>query len=62
MYKKTMKAALLAAVAGTLFAGFGGCLGNNFTRQLLVEIVADQVAGFVPDLGGVLGGGDDAAP
>ncbi len=59
MRKKTLKLAALAAVAGTLLQ-FGGCLGGNFLQQLAVEVVADQVAGFVPDftdLGGLLGGG-----
>ncbi len=59
MRKKSLKLAALAAVAGTLLQ-FGGCLGGNFLQQVLTHVVADQVAGFVPDLGGLgglLGGG-----
>lgn len=59
MRKKTLKLAALAAVAGTLLQ-FGGCLGGNFLQQVAVEVVADQVAGYIPDftdLTGLLGGG-----
>ena len=56
MGKKTMKGAVLVALLGTLLQ-FGGCLGGNLGQLVLANIVADQVAGFVPDLTGLLGGG-----
>lgn len=56
MRKKTMKVAVLAAMAGTLLQ-FGGCLGV-LLQQAAIEVVAGQIAGLVPDLGlaGLLGG------
>ena len=54
MRKNTMKAAVLAAVAGTVLQV--GCLGP-ILQQALLEVVAEQVANLVPfDLGGLLGG------
>jgi hypothetical protein len=56
MRKKTMKVAVLAAMAGTLLQ-FGGCLGV-LLREAAVQVVAGQISGLVPDLGlGTLLGG-----
>ena len=55
MRKKTLRLAALAAVAGTLLQ-FGGCLGGNFLQQVMTEVAAETVAGFIPDFSGLLGG------
>jgi hypothetical protein len=52
MRKKTLKRAALAAVAGTLLQ-FGGCLGGGFLQKVMLEVAAEQVAGFVPSFGGL---------
>lgn len=56
MRNRTLKVAVLATMAGTLLQ-FGGCLGV-LLQQALVQVVAGQIAGIVPDLGlsGLLGG------
>lgn len=57
MRKKTMKVAVLAAMAGTLLQ-FGGCLGG-LLQQAALHVVVDQITSLVPDLGlGDLFGGD----
>ncbi len=60
MRKKTLKRAALAVMAGTLLQ-FGGCLGGDFLGRVLVQVAADQVAGFIPDfgLGDLFDGGTD---
>lgn len=61
MRKKTLKGAALAAMAGCLLQfGFGGCLGDGFFRLVFADLVADQVSPFVPSVGDLFGGGDDA--
>jgi predicted membrane-bound spermidine synthase len=54
MRKRTLKAAVVAVVAGTVLQLGGGCLGT-ILQQAVIEAVAGVVGGFIPDLG--LGGG-----
>jgi len=58
MRRKTMKAAALAVFAGTVLQ-FSGCLGG-LLQLAVVEVIAEQVAGFV-NFGNLLGGGDTTA-
>ncbi len=57
--RKSVKVAVLAAVAGTMLA-FGGCL-QQVLRQAAIEVGADLVGGFIPiNLGDLLPGGNAA--
>jgi len=56
MRKNMVKATLVAAFAGTVLQ-FSGCVGL-ILQQTVVEVFADFVGGFIPNLGDVVGGGD----
>ncbi len=55
MRKRSLKVAVLAAMAGTLLQF--GCVGNGFFRLVAANLVADQVSTFIPDLSDMFGGG-----
>jgi hypothetical protein len=58
MRKNTTKAAAMAVLAGTLFQ-LGGCNLMGLLQAAAIEVVAEQVAGFLPIgdlLGGITGG------
>ncbi len=59
MRKNTLKAAAVALLAGTVLQFGGGCLGG-IIQQAVLSVVAEQLAGFFPDIGGILGGGEAA--
>lgn len=46
MRRKTVKAAFVVLLSGCLLQF--GCLSGGFVRRVLVEVAAEQVAGFVP--------------
>lgn len=54
MRKKSLKCAVLAAVAGTLLQ-LGGCLGGGLGNLVLGNLIADTL-GSTLNLGSLLGG------